>query len=258
MNIKILLGITALLLHMCSNLALAANWNAKTFESGAFTLPYEIYQPEGHDKLPLIIHLHGTGEAGTDNKAQLYIGKNIGPEYFSSDKIQSIQKAIILAPQTPKDMRWANSTLDPYDFKTTPSTLSMTALLELIDKLIATNPNIDSSRIYMTGLSRGGQGVWNAAMQRPELFAAIVPIAGSGSPADASLLVKIPTWAFHGSNDSVTNVNYTRDIVDAIIRSGGTTRLLRYTEIEGGEHPDSWLTAFKDDRLYRWMLSHHR
>ena len=258
MKIKKLLSIAALLLPLCSNSAQAAKWNEKTYTSNGFTLPYEIYQPETNDRIPLIIHLHGSGEAGEDNRAQLYLGKNIGPDYFASDAIQSIQKAIVLAPQTPKDMRWASTTLAPYDFKTTPSTPSMTALLQLIDKTRATNPNVDPSRIYMTGLSRGGQGVWNAAMQRPELFAAIVPIAGSGSPKDANLLINIPTWAFHGSKDSVTSVNYTRDMVDAILRSGGTTQLLRYTEVEGGEHPDSWLTAFKDEKLYQWMLSHHK
>ncbi len=53
----------------------------------------------------------------------------------------------------------------------------MSALLELVDHLLETDPNIDASRVYLTGLSRGGQGVWNAALQRPDFFAAIVPIS---------------------------------------------------------------------------------
>lgn len=240
---------------LCTS-SFATQWQDKSFENNGFTLPYEIFKPHSKNKIPLIIHLHGSGEAGADNSAQLYRGKNIGPDYFASKKIQHLQKAIVLAPQTPVDMRWANTTLAPYDFKTTASTESMTALLILIDKLIAETPNIDASRIYMIGLSRGGQGVWNAAMQRPELFAAIVPIAGSASPNDASLIMNIPTWAFHGASDSVTNTDYTRDMIDAMIRAGGSSKWIRYTEIEGGEHADSWFTAFKGKKLYQWMLTH--
>jgi predicted peptidase len=258
LNIKSLLSISIIFFFVFPSTASSVDWKAAIFKHEGFTLPYNIYLPSSSNKIPLIIHLHGTGRAGTNNKSQLYLGRNIGPDYFASNKIQSIQKSIVLAPQTPKNMRWANTSLNPYNFKSTPPTQSMVALLKLIDSLVSSTPEIDPSRIYMTGLSRGGQGVWNAAMMRPNLFAAIVPISGSGSPKDAHRIIKIPTWAFHASNDNVTNVNYTRDMVDAIIRSGGTTRLLRYTEIEGGQHSSSWLKAYKDDKLYHWMLSHHR
>jgi predicted peptidase len=255
-NLQLMLVLVVL--NVTSFTVMSAEWQFKYFHYHSLTLPYGIYQPESETKIPLIIHLHGTGESGTDNQAQLYSGQNIGPDYFTSPEIQAIQKAIVLAPQTPTEIRWANTTLEPYNFKTTPSTPSMTALLKLIDYLAATNPHIDRNRIYMTGLSRGGQGAWNAALQRPHLFAAVVPIAGSASPEDARLLIHLPIWTFHASDDSVTNVDYTRDMVDAIILAGGTTRLLRYTEIQGGGHPDSWKTAFADDKLYRWMLVHTR
>ncbi len=134
----------------------------------------------------------------------------------------------------------------------------MSALLELGDHLLETDPSIDASRVYLTGLSRGGQGVWNAALQRPDFFAAIVPIAGSASPADAKRLVNLPIWTFHGDKDTTTNVTYTRAMVDAILQAGGTTNNIRYTEVPSGEHADSWLTAFKDEQLYRWLLTHQR
>lgn len=165
------------------------------------------------------------GEAGTDNKAQLYKGKNVAPDYFASPIIQS--------------------------------TTLMNALLSLIEALIDKNKYIVPSRIYMTGLSRGGQGVWNSALQRPDLFAALVPIAGSGSPG-LQRLIELPIWEFHGGKDTITNVGYTREMIDALIRARGTTKEIRYTEILGGGHTDSWLTAFKDEQLYRWLISHHR
>ena len=246
------------LFSMFSASAYATSWEEQHYVHESFNLPYQIYHPKSKEKLPLIIHLHGTGEAGIDNKAQLYKGKNIGPDYFASPKIQAIQKAIVLAPQTPAEIRWASTSIEPYDYSTTQSTVSMTALLSLIDALIEKDKKVDSSRIYITGLSRGGQGVWNAALQRPELFAAIVPIAGSSSPADANRLIGLPIWAFHGDEDTTTSVDYSREMIDALIRAGGTTKEIRYTEIPAGEHADSWLTAFKDEQLYKWLISHHR
>lgn len=236
-----------------------ADWSSDVYNDGTFDLPYQIYSPkQTGTKLPLIIHLHGSGEAGTDNQAQMYQGTNFGPQYFTSETNQAIQAAFVLAPQTPKPMRWASTTLDHYDYTQTPSTPSMTALLHLIDEMIKNNPDIDANRIYMTGLSRGGQGVWNAMIQRPELFAAALPIAGSADPKQAYKIKHIPTWVFHGSNDEVTSVEYSREMVDAIIRAGGSTATIRYTEIENGGHDSSWQTAYSNSDVYKWMVKNHK
>ena len=250
-----ILGNSVLIKNMVYTKSVKGEWSKKTFENNGFTLPYQIYTPKDtkNKKLPLVIYLHGTGEAGTDNEAQMYKGKNIGPDYFSSPEIQGIQAAYVLAPQTPKDMRWASTTLDEYDLSTTPVTPSMEALLKLIDEVSKKYP-IDTDRIYIAGLSRGGQGTWNAALLKPEKFAAVVPIAGSGGVKDAGKLSKTAIWVFHGDEDEVTKVNYSRNMVFAIIKAGSTPDLLRYTEIRGGNHEASWLTAHKNSDLYRWMI----
>ncbi len=235
-----------------------ANWTQGHYDDGNFSLPYQLYTPDSKGSLPLIIHLHGSGEAGTYNQAQMYQGTGFGPQYFASSKNQAIQPAMVLAPQTPKPMRWASTTLEPYDFPSTPSTPSMTALLHLIDHMLEQNQHIDPKRIYITGLSRGGQGVWNAMMQRPMFFAAALPIAGSADPSQAKIINQIPTWVFAGDSDPVTDVQYSRDMVDAIIRSGGSTALLRYTEIEGGDHDASWETAYANSDVYKWLVRQHK
>lgn len=71
-------------------------------------------------------------------------------------------------------------------------------------------------------------------------------------------LIELPIWEFHGGKDTIRNVGYTREMIDALIRARGTTKEIRYTEILGGGHADSWLTAFKDEQLYLWLISHHR
>ena len=217
-----------------------------------------MFTPKNIENVPLIIHLHGSGEAGVDNESQMYKGTNWGPMFFTNEENQDIQASFVLAPQTPKAMRWANTTLEPYVLADTPSTPSMTALLKLIDEIVLENKNIDPKRIYITGLSRGGQGVWNAILQEPNKFAAAMPIAGSADPSVANLITNIPIWVFHGDSDEVTNVAYSREMVDAIIRAGGSTEHIRYTEIEGGNHESSWETAYSDSKAYKWLMKHSK
>ena len=81
-----ILGNSVLIKNVVYTKSVKGEWSKKTFENNGFTLPYQIYTPKDtkNKKLPLVIYLHGTGEAGTDNEAQMYKGKNIGPDYFSS------------------------------------------------------------------------------------------------------------------------------------------------------------------------------
>src|SRR5262249_13858447 len=41
----------------------------------------------------------------------------------------------------------------------------------------------DRRRLYLTGLSMGGAATWKVASDHPEMFAAIIPTCGRGSPA---------------------------------------------------------------------------
>lgn len=236
------------------------SWSKRVFEGSNLSLPYQLFTPavQTSKKLPLVIYLHGSGEAGTDNEAQMYTGLNIGPDYFANPDNQLIQAAYVLAPQTPEDIRWANTSLEPYDLDATPITPSLEALFELLDTMLANNPQIDTNRIYFAGLSRGGQGTWNAALRRPDQFAAIVPIAGSGSSKHADRLTDMAIWAFHGDNDETTEVAYTRAMIDALYQAGATSTLLRYSEVNRGNHASSWLTAHQDAELYRWLLQWSR
>jgi len=64
---------------------------------------------------------------------------------------------------------------------------------------------IDYRRLYLTGCSMGGMGVWELAMQKPELFAAISPVAAHHkkemTPLIAHRLRSLPIYAVHDSTD---------------------------------------------------------
>ena len=81
------------------------------FESETYDgLNYCSYQPEGivseREKLPLIVFLHGSGERGDDNTAQL---KNAVTKVVFKGSESLFMKAAVLVPQCPENMMWADT-----------------------------------------------------------------------------------------------------------------------------------------------------
>lgn len=218
-------------------------------------LPYQFFIPEqaGQQDLPLVVFLHGSGEAGTDNRLQMYADRNVGPTFFASRAVQRGHQAYVLAPQTPKKIRWASDNLHEYDFDTTPVTVSMKLLLELIDSMVELH-QIDPARIYVGGLSRGGQGTWNAILNRPELFAAAFPMAGGGDPDHGARIAHLAIWAFHGTADRITPPRYSRRMYQAVTAVKPAADRLRLTEYEGGVHRSAWLRGHREPEFLSWIF----
>jgi predicted peptidase len=216
-------------------------------------LPYRQLAPaqiEPGKKYPLVIFLHGAGERGSDNKKQLVHGMSD----FASDAIMAKFPAFVVAPQCAEGKKWVEIdwTLDSHTMPEKPSD-PLAATFELIDFLQKTQP-IDANRIYITGLSMGGYGTWDAIQRRPELFAAAVPICGGGDPAMAKQIQFVPLWVFHGDADTAVKVGRSREMVEAI-KDVGTE--VKYTEYKGVGH-DSWTRTYKDPALYEWLFAQRK
>ncbi len=196
------------------------------------SLNYLLYLPKDYGKnknikFPLVLFLHGSGERGTD----LEIVKRNGPPKLVDEGKDF--PFILVSPQCPDSSRW-----NIYDLK---------ALLDyLIESL-----NIDTNRIYLTGLSMGGQGTWSLAMTFPEYFAAIAPVCGFEFPFETCKLKDIPVWAFHGQKDDVVPFMFSQIMVESINQCGGNAKLTIYPE---AGH-DTWTETYNNPEFYEWMLS---
>ena len=73
------------------------------------TLPYRLFRSEKAETtteaVPLVIFLHGAGERGNDNNAQLKHCVN----YFLDDTITNQYLFLLLVPQCPEGKRWVNT-----------------------------------------------------------------------------------------------------------------------------------------------------
>jgi predicted peptidase len=160
------------------------------------TLNYRQLYPDSDTlrKYPLVIFLHGSGERGSDNEAQL----KWGVMNFAADQNMMLHPALVIAPQCPAQMSWSNFSRDKNStemhLQPTP-TKPMELLIGLIHQLIKTMP-VDSNRIYITGLSMGGYGTYDAIERYPNLFAAAVPVCGGGDISKATSIALYRSGSF--------------------------------------------------------------
>ena len=228
-------------------------FEARTYSADGGKLLYRMLKPAKYDanrKYPLVVFLHGAGERGNDNFAQL----KHGMADFASDKIMAEYPCFVLAPQCPTgekwvDVDWSSAKHDMPPKPASPMRLTLEVVAQLQKEF-----SIDADRLYITGLSMGGYGTWDALQRHPELFAAAVPICGGGDPKHAAKFVQIPLWAFHGDKDTAVKPERSREMIAALKAAGGSPK---YTEYPNVGH-DSWSATYKDPAVYAWLFAQRR
>jgi predicted peptidase len=227
--------------------SVSAQQTAKKFEhqvTQTLRAEYLLFLPKGYaedreKRWPLILFLHGAGERGTD----IQLVAKHGPPKIVQERPDF--PFIVVSPQCPPGQRWRNE-----------------VLLPLLDEVIA-NHRVDTSRVYLTGLSMGGYGSWTLGTEHPERFAAMAPICGGGERISVLLagrekrqaLQTLGVWAFHGAKDTVVPPEESERMVDALKRAGVSD--LKLTIYPEADH-DSWTVTYANPELYDWFLKHRR
>src|SRR5262249_45276891 len=125
-------------------------------------------------------------------------------------------------------------------------------MLSVIDH-VAQNLRIDPKRIYVTGLSMGGYGVWRLAAAYPDRIAAAVSVSGGGNPTSMPPgLGEITMWAFHGAKDTVVPLAEEQAMVDKAKSRGGDVKFTIYPD---AGH-DAWTETYNNQAVYDWLLEH--
>lgn len=204
-------------------------------------LPFRYFVPPDTapgETYPVILFLHGSGERGSDNEAQLNNGAN-GAMQLLDDANLALQPVFMIAPQCPTDGWWSGGTL--------------ATAIGLVDQLAEDHP-IDMERVYITGLSMGGMGTWSAVTSQPARFAAAVPMSGNGATGPAVSVDHVPFWFFHAVNDGTVGVEGSDNLVAALRNAGASTI---YTRYDLGGH-GIWSVAYRHPLLFRWLVAQRR
>lgn len=225
----------------------AGAWESRSFPCrDGQDLGYQWHRPNDLSQpLPLILFLHGAGERGTDNRAQLTQGVA---------ELLGKAPALVVAPQCPPGQRWVEVDwgLPAHQAPPQPSQ-PLGHVIELLEELRQLYP-VDADRVYLVGLSMGAYGCWDLAARQPERFAAGVFICGGADESTAPRLASLKPWLFHGAQDTVVRVERSRNMARALRQVGADPRYTEYPEVGH----DAWHRAFAEPELLPWLLSQRR
>jgi len=232
----------------------------RTITLEGHTSRYQVFVPVNaaaqRGALPVVLFLHGSGERGSDGRRQTEAG--LGPHLRRHARDFP---ALVVLPQVPEDQEWSG--------------LNNRIALAALDAAMA-EFGADPARQYLTGMSMGGYGSWNIALDHPTRFAAIVPVCGAvlaPRAVRASLLVEsvadeadpytaiagrlktTPIWMFHGALDDVVLPEDDRRLKAAFEAAGATD--VRYTEYPQGNH-NAWDATYADAAMWEWLFAQRR
>ena len=217
------------------------------------TLNYRLLKPLHYDatqKYPIVLFLHGSGERGDDNVAQLRHGASL----FAKPEVREKYACFVIAPQCPAEEKWADidwsSDTPAMPEKASPSMVLTLAAMAALQKEFS----IDADRLYVTGLSMGGYGTWDLITRFPEQWAAAAPICGGGDKTKVALAKAVPVWAFHGVADPAVKLARTVELIDALTAAGAHPLFSEYPYLGH----DSWTTAYGEPEFLPWLFAQRR
>ena len=207
---------------------------------------YRLHTPKTKrfgQRYPLIVHLHGVGEAGSNNTSSLVHLHSILPLMIGPDR----QDFFLLVVQCPAET--------PGWFFSSAKDGTLDILVAAIEHVVAENP-IDRRRITATGVSSGGWGVWELILRHPNLFAGAVPTACGAPPPSQRLaaLTRTPIWSIVNRGDRSVNLDTIHAAMRMINGSGGSMAL---TETDASGH-NAWRPAMENHNCFQWMLAQRR
>jgi predicted peptidase len=198
-------------------------------------LPPEGKVPRGQ-KLPLLIFLHGFNHSGSDLSRVL---ENGPPMEVENGRMLPM---VVISPQCPEGDNW-----------------QFTDMLERLGRFVdevTFQFGVDPKRVYLTGFSMGGDGVWALGLAYPEKFAALAPVGSwYADLSNICALSGVPVWDFNGKEDTLVPPSYAEKITEALKNCGGNVQLTLFPA-EG--HTESALRAYSQEELYQWLLQKTR
>lgn len=252
----------AILSFLILQLSLAQDkplFTKEIFVRGTDTLLYRMLLPENFDpakKYPVLLFLHGAGERGNDNEAQLMHGSKM----FLGAAVRRDFPSIIIFPQCPKDDFWANVKFgdgkvnDRFSFQKGGKPGKAMALVMKLLTDLKSEKYTANDQFYVGGLSMGGMGTFELLRRKPKVFAAAFAICGGDHVENVKKYKNTPIWVFHGAKDTTVPLLKSEIVVNELKKLGGDVKFTVYPE--AGHN--SWDAAFAEPNFLSWIFSNNK
>ena len=209
-------------------------------------IPYLLFAPaKGRGPVPMVVYFGGTGEQGTDLIA--HFRQTTIFSIVTSPEFQKKHPCYLFAPLLPKDsyIRCEKGFAPPM------ADLVCDAMFAVIKA--AKNPKVDTSRLYLTGLSYGGSAAWTFSFGYPGRFAASLPVAGYASERSVPDEKPGNIWLLYNENEYSSEVarRELADVARAIAERGGEFRSSAFPD----KGHNAWDKAWREDAVWEWMFS---
>ncbi len=116
------------------------------------------------------------------------------------------------------------------------------------------NYAMDSTRVYVLGMSLGGYGTMDFAAAYPDKIAAAMALCGGCSAKDKSGLGRLPLWIIHGTGDRAVPVKQSQTVVKQLQDTNNDKRL-RFDWLRGASH-GALARILYMRKTYEWLFSH--
>ncbi|MDX2092632.1 MAG: hypothetical protein SFX73_32505 [Kofleriaceae bacterium] len=239
-----------------------------SYDIAGHTQRYWIHKPESYYRdpaapLPVLLFLAGSGEDGNDAGVNFTLMPNRGLlSSFTQRRAAVVELPfLVVAPQCNTDRA------------TCWGWIGQMANLDEVLAHVRPSYTFVDERIYVTGLSTGGEGAWRYAIYsraRPggPAMAAAVPIAATYTDAtwynnNLCTMSPVPVWAFHNSDDPTQPVTNSRTLVSQLAACPTSPTVAPQLDEGTGGH-NAWSNvyngthAFTNDgesSVYAWLLS---
>lgn len=194
-------------------------------------LPYFVLEPEtaAEEPLPVLVFLHGSGARNLEQLRNDGTIRAIAESGFPGLVVVPLSKG-----------RWHPA-----------------QLLEVLAEVEGKYP-VDRGRIYLTGFSKGGSGVWDIALAIPSRFAAILPVAGADTPEPERVearLDELPAFVVWGELDDAEAAARASLAVEIQQAAGLDSRFLL---LPGANHLQTYRRIYRMPEIYEWLLEHRK
>ena len=208
-----------------------------------------------NEKVPLVVFLHGVGEGGNSKDILFRHPQTL---VFIDPENQKKYPCYFLAPQIAPWPDHSSHWLNCKNSNPRHTPPALMSVLKMIKNMLKVFPDIDRQRIYITGLSSGGQGAWDAISRNPGIFAGAVPISGFCSNDTLKTKQQVGVWSFWNANEGRGN---RIAAMKSLKKAASLGYDARYTMF----HPDykqrfkghfAWEWAYAEPDLIPWLFAH--